>query len=161
MWSSKTTHPRLYRAVYWGMFAVRHVDDPPEEVVRNRNSFPDVAGVRSHLLQRPDYADELAELDSIPRQQRDHLEVYSCIGGFIYLLSPYRLSVGPLDAPKGWTMIDRMYHLDAITYARFIPGRGAKRARDRRNMEQLRDTRPMLFNLMKKAEAHHHARQLQ
>jgi len=58
----------------------------------------------------------------------DHMELYSCPGGWVMFLSPYGRFYAPV--PEGWKRTRPIYRLDASTIWKFIPGRGAAAKRE-------------------------------
>jgi hypothetical protein len=120
-WAEMTKYPRIFD-VYWGAFSLPC--RPGDEIVANRNKFVDDYGIVKKG--GPQYA-----RGDVPHAWDDHGEVYKCKGGFVTVRSPYRGRVGDSPLPAEWTEIAPLYHEEARTIVRFVPGRTRVRCAER------------------------------
>jgi hypothetical protein len=122
----------LYQATYW--------NSPRDDNAATRRELQEIIHTRDMVAQdfslkrnvkhtAPAYVYDVEAYAKEYREWHDHVEVYSCPGGFMVFMSPYLSMDDPV--PEGWVAIEQIYDMQCPTICRFIPGRGMAARRER------------------------------
>lgn len=124
-----TKHPKLYKDTPWGYTKPHSEYDISDEIVTNRNNFPNMSFVTSFVSFPPEYIKEetyQSHGDNRNKIYIDHREIYKQYNGdHVAILSPYYNENNKQDiideAKKdGWEEIPKMYSKNALSFMKVI-----------------------------------------
>lgn len=103
-----TKYPKIFQQTYWGNFAIDLENDEIErDIIKNRNKFVEEYNIKN-------YDKDVMPLKIIS-PLFDHMELYKCKEGYVYITSPYSENSKAAGRCKFYEY-EELYAYTAFTY---------------------------------------------